>query len=175
MQPLGTLGKQEWYRCRACGMESSSRAHEEHEHEAAELKADAAARVIAEEGIHCLLLGRPGSGQTMIARRVAKYLGNVVLRAPHHTVSVLGMVGDKKRPGELGLVEGGVLYLEGADEFNAHALAAVQQAVEQGADFLVVASVNRADINAPGMQRFKKHLPAVFDSVWLVENLKMKR
>ena len=140
-----------------------------------ELKAEAAARVITEEGVPCLLLGRPGSGQTLIARRVAKYLGDVTFRAPHHTVSVLGMIGDKKRQGEIGLAKGGLLFLEEADEFAAHALNTIQRAVEQGADLLVVASVNRAAIDAPGTRRLKKHLPAVFESVWLVENLKMDK
>jgi len=106
-------------------------------------------------GKSVLLLGRAGSGKTMVARRAQarideakqRDLGAIYrmagfsdtsvwvpnpFRAPHHTVSFTGLVGDGKafRPGELSLAHGGVLFLDEVDEFQTRCLEAVAHAWE---------------------------------------------
>lgn len=103
------------------------------------------------------LLGRPGSGGTLLARyyrsllklseeqarevmavhSVAGILQSplaVPFRAPHHSVSEAGLVGggDKPRPGEASLAHGGVLLLDEVQEFRMAALQAVRRVVTQG-------------------------------------------
>jgi len=74
-------------------------------------------------------------------------------RAPHHSVSLAGMVGTKRYPvGELGLAHGGVLFLDELPEFNERVIEAVSRAMDTGlvpgqpafvpARFLLVASAN---------------------------------
>lgn len=99
-----------------------------------------------------LLIGRPGSGRTLVARRVPALLpamseqeqrdvwraysaAGLVLqtepvagrpfRAPHHTVSAAGLVGAKYQLGEVSLATHGVLFLDELDNFTAGALNAL--------------------------------------------------
>ncbi len=118
---------------------------------------------IAAAGAHaCLLVGPPGAGKTMLARRLPSILPALTeeealevtaihsvagllsassacaasrpFRAPHHSISSAGLVGGggSPRPGEVSLAHNGVLFLDELLEFPRAALEALRQPLEDG-------------------------------------------
>ena len=121
------------------------------------------AMVIAATGGHNLLMiGSPGSGKSMLSRRLPTILppltaaeslettriysavgqlkpGQALLstrpfRSPHHTISDAGMVGGGHvpQPGEISMAHHGVLFLDELPEFNRRSLEVLRQPLEEG-------------------------------------------
>lgn len=121
-----------------------------------------ALEIAASGGHNVLMVGSPGAGKTMMARRLAGILPSLTFdealevtaihsvcgllpshgglitsrpfRAPHHTISDAALVGGGAlpRPGEISLAHRGVLFLDEMPEFGRRVLEVLRQPMEEG-------------------------------------------
>jgi magnesium chelatase family protein len=139
-----------------------------------QLLARRAIEIACAGGHNLLVVGAPGAGKTMMARRLPGILPPLTFeeavdvttvhsvsgllspgsglvaerpfRAPHHTISDAALVGGgpRPRPGEVSLAHHGVLFLDEMPEFSRHVLEVLRQPLEEGS--VTIARAARTDV-----------------------------
>ncbi len=161
---------------------SFSNAHSSYEVDFSEVKGQETLKravEIAAAGSHnILIIGSPGSGKTIIARRIPTILPDLTFeeslditkvysiaglngesgliqtrpfRAPHHTITRTALVGGGRipKPGEISLANHGVLFLDELPEFNKSSLEVLRQPLEDG-----TVTISRANITVDYPSKF---------------------